>query len=67
MRLVTTAFFSLSRMRAFAGEHGISGFPRLFKTNTLKFVTSVFRPVKILRQCWKGFVAGGTAPTSQNF
>ncbi|WP_206672843.1 hypothetical protein, partial [Parasutterella excrementihominis] len=25
------------RRRAFAGEQGISGFPRLFLTNTLKF------------------------------
>ena len=37
VRLTTIAFFSLSRRRAFAGEQGISGFPRLFKTNTLKF------------------------------
>ncbi|WP_305118210.1 hypothetical protein, partial [Parasutterella excrementihominis] len=59
--------FSLSRRRAFAGEQGISGFPRLFQTNTLKFVSSVFRPVVILRQCWKGFQADSTAPTSQSF
>ena len=27
----------------------------------------VFRPVVILRQCWKGFQADSTAPTSQSF
>ncbi|EFL83800.1 hypothetical protein HMPREF0189_00878 [Burkholderiales bacterium 1_1_47] len=37
VRLFTIAFFSLSRSRAFAGEQGISGFPRLFQINTLKF------------------------------
>lgn len=37
VRLATAAFFSFRRMRAFAAEHGIRGFPRMFKTNTLKF------------------------------
>ena len=35
-----TAFFSLSRMRALPAEQGISGSPRLFKTYTLKLVSS---------------------------
>jgi hypothetical protein len=36
VRLLTIAFFSLRSSLAFAGEHGIRGCPRLFKTNTLK-------------------------------
>jgi hypothetical protein len=40
VRRFTFAFFSLSRMRALAAEQGISGSPRLFKTYTLKLVSS---------------------------
>lgn len=53
-----------------AGEEGHPVFVKLkmFETDTLKFrLLSVFRPVVILRQCWKGFRTDGTAPTSQSF
>ncbi len=67
VRLTTAVFFSLSRRRALAEEHGISGFPRLFKTNTSSFVSSALRPVVILRQCWKGVPADSPSPASQSF
>ena len=55
---------------------GISGFPRMFKTKTFKVsplripagsAYTARRPVDILRQCWKGFGACNTAPTSRSF
>ena len=67
VRLTTAVFFSLSRRRALAEEHGISGFPRFFKTNTSSFVSSALRPVVILRQCWKGVPADSPSPASQSF
>ena len=55
-----------------AGEEAPPLFVKLkinsFEVDTLKFrLFSVFRPVVILRQCWKGFQADSTAPTSQSF
>ena len=76
VRRATTALPAFSMCLAFAGEHGISGLPRMFKTKTFKVsplripagsACSARRPVDILRQCWKGFLAGSTAPTSQSF
>ena len=36
VRRTTKALPAFSMCRAFAGEHGISGLPRMFKTNTFK-------------------------------
>ena len=60
--------FLLFKQKARLPENKASAAFRVCSKQILSsFVSSVFRPVVILRQCWRGFQADSTAPTSQSF